>query len=453
MRKRFRFFIVLLVMGLCFLFLYPTLRWYFFVPRDEQALALGSREQIRDYARRTAAQDIEILANAARNGSALPAGMEYLIDEAKKVYKGKTLPETWDAVTVSKAFPRSDVLRLIETHYADKILKLKNLQQNAVQLGLDLSGGLSIVLQGDMETLNETFLARYSRDPTDQERELLFNQTLEVLNSRVDRFGLTEPVIRKQGSDQIYIEIPGVQDPERIRSIIMESGGLTFRLEDPEATQIFNEYNRSHPNVIPNDDGTLPVQGVVPDDVLIFGVYKKDRYGLDEFTSYAAVKKEIGLDGSHIQHVSVERDNHTNELGVSFILDPAGGEIFYTFTSENIGKPLAMILDNRIKTIARINQAIHDSVRISGNFTADEANSIALVLRSAALPVKLDVVSQQSIGPSLGADTITRGLYALLGGMAVVLVFMLLYYRSAGANAVVDFAEYRRIYPHYRHGG
>ena len=437
MRKRYRFFICLLVFGVCFLFLYPTIKWYFFVPKDEQALALGSREQIRDYARRTAGQDLETLANAARQGEALPPGMEYLIDAAKKLYKGKPLPETWDAVSVSRMFPRSDVQNLIESHYGDKILKLKNLQQNAVQLGLDLSGGLSIVLQCDMEGLNETFRERYHRSLNDQDREVLFEQTLEVLSGRVDRFGLTEPVIRRQGSDQIYIEIPGVQDPEQIKAIIMESGGLTFRLQDPDASAAFESYRRQHPSVVPNDDGTLPVQGVVPDDVLIFGYYEKDRFGLDEFKFYSAVKKEVGLDGNHIQYVSVERDNRTGELGVTFNLDSAGGDIFYEFTSANVGAPLAMIMDNRIKTIANINSGIRDSVRISGRFTADEANNIATVLRSAALPIRLDVISQQSIGPSLGADTITRGLYALLGGLATVLVFMLLYYRSAGINAVV----------------
>ena len=437
MRKRFRFFICLLVFGVCFLFLYPTIRWYFFVPRDEQALAVGSREQIRDYSRRTAAQDLEALANAARRGEDLPPGMEYLIDAAKKTYKGKNLPDTWDAASVSKMFPRIDIQNLIESHYGDRILKLKSLQQNAVQLGLDLSGGLSIVLQGDMDGLIETFRERYQRAPSDQERELLFEQTLEVLNGRVDRFGLTEPVIRRQGPDQIYIEIPGVQDPEQIKAIIMESGGLTFRLSDPEATMAFENYRRQHPSVIPNDDGTLPVGGIIPDDVLIFGVYTKDSFGLDEFTQYAAVKKEVALDGSHVQYVTVERDSRMGELGVVFNLDSSGGDIFYEFTSNNIGQPLAMVMDNRIKTIANISTAIRDSVKISGKFTPEEANNIAAVLRSAALPIKLDVISQQSIGPSLGADTIRRGLYALLGGLAAVLVFMLLYYRTAGVNAVV----------------
>ena len=441
MRKRNRFIIVLLVIGVCFLFISPTIRWYFFVPAEEQTLAMGSLEQIRDYARKTAEQDLQRL-NAAQND--LPEGLEFLSDAAKKAYKGSRPPTVWDAAAIKKIFPRLDVQFMIESHYADKILKLKRLQQNSVQLGLDLSGGLSIVLQGDMDGLNETFRAQSGRSLTDQEMNILFEQTLEVLNGRVDRFGLTEPVIRRQGADQIYVEIPGAQEPEKIKSIIMESGGLTFHLVDPEATQIFANYLRANPGVVPNEDGTLPVQGVIPDDTLVFGVYKKDHFGLDEFVEYKAVEKEIGLDGSHIQRVNVDRDDKMGDLGVSFSLDSAGGDIFYEFTSANTGKNLAIIMNNRIKSYPTIRQPLRDSVRISGSFNAEEANNLAATLRSASLPVKLNVVSQQSIGPSLGADTIAQGLYALLGGLAMVLIFMLIYYRTAGINAVV--AQILNIY-------
>jgi len=447
MKKRNRFFIVLVVVAMCFFFLYPTIQWYFFIPRDEQTLALGSREQIRDYARRTAGQDMEKLIAAARGAEALPEGMDFLLAQAKKAYRdiNKDFPETWDSVAVLKVFSRSEVQNLIETHYRERILKLKRLQQHAVQLGLDLSGGLSIVLQGDMAAMEEKFQEQYGRSPTASERDIVFTQTLEVLNSRIDRFGLTEPVIRKQGTDQIYVEVPGTQDPERIRSIIMGAGGLTFQIVDEEATATFENYRREHPSFLPKEDGTLPETGIVPDDVLVFGIYKKDRYGLDEWTGYAAVKKEVGLDGSHVRSATIERDSRTSEPGVVFQLDTEGGDLFYEFTGANIRKPLAIVLDNHIKSIATINGAIRDSVRLSGgSLDMDEANNIAVVLRTAALPVKLDVVNQQSIGPSLGADTIMRGLYALLGGLAAVLVFMLFYYRSAGINAIV--AQVLNIY-------
>jgi preprotein translocase subunit SecD len=447
MKKRYRFFIVLLVVGICLAFLYPTARWYFFVPRDEQNLALGSREQIRDYARRTVGQDLEKLISAVRNNQEVPEGMEYLASLAKKEYKkaGIPVPETWNAAALQKVFSRSDARDLIESHYRDRILKLKNLQQKAVQLGLDLSGGLSIVLQGDMAALDEKFSEQYQRAPTDEERGVIFDQALEVLNSRIDRFGLTEPVIRKQGTDQIYVEIPGSADPEGIRSIIMGKGGLTFHIVDEEATRAFEAYLVEHPAVVPNEDGTLPVEGVVPEGVLVLGQYEKDRYGLDQWVAYRAIKKEAGLDGVHIRSAMVQRDDTTSEPAVTFLLDAEGGNIFYDFTSANVREPMAIVMDNRIKSVATISGPLHESVQISGGgMSMEEANNIAITLRTAALPVELSVVSQQSIGPSLGADTITRGLYALLGGLAVVMFFMLVYYRSAGINAIV--AQILNIY-------
>ncbi|MDR2211338.1 MAG: protein translocase subunit SecD [Spirochaetaceae bacterium] len=447
MKKRYRFFILLITVGLCSVFLYPTARWYFFVPKDEQNLALGSREQIRDYARRTAGQDIEKLVAAARAGEGLPEGMEFLLEGAKKEYKlaGRELPKTWDAVTVLQVFTRSGIQDFIESYYRDKIFKLKNLQQNAVQLGLDLSGGLSIVLQGDMEALNERFRAQYGQNITAEAQQEVFDQALEVLNGRIDRFGLTEPVIRKQGTDQIYVEIPGNADPERIRNIIMGKGGLAFHIVDEEASNAFYRYMQEHPGMVPNEDGTLPVEveGVPQDDVLILGIYQRDQYGLDEWTGYAAVKKQVGLDGNHIRDARAERSGQLSQPVATFLLDSEGGDIFYEFTSANVGKPLAIVLDNRIRSIAVINEGIHEAVQLKG-LDMGEANNIAVILRTAALPVELEVVNQQSIGPSLGADTITRGLYALLGGLAVVMAFMLLYYRTAGINAVI--AQILNIY-------
>ncbi|MDR0403748.1 MAG: protein translocase subunit SecD [Treponema sp.] len=454
MKKRYRFFIILLILGICLVFLYPTARWYFFVPRDEQNLALGSREQIRDYARRTAAVDLQRLIDASRRNVELPEDLAFLVPPAKKANKANSVadPQIWDAREVVRAFnrrtagesdARAQIQELIETRYRDRVFALKNYQQNAVQLGLDLSGGLSIVLQGDMEALDARFQEQYQRNPTDAEREVLFDQALDVLNSRIDRFGLTEPVIRKQGADQIYVEIPGTADPERINDIIRGKGGLSFHIVDYAATAEFNEYIRQHPGFAPNDDGTLPIQGVVSGDVLVFGIYEKDRYGIDEWKGYAAVQKEAGLDGNHIREVSVQRDQRTTKPQVTFRLDGVGGDIFYEFTSSHEKEPMAIVLDNRVKSIATISEGIRDSVAING-MDINEANNLALTLRTAALPVELEVVSQQSIGPALGEDTIRQGLYALLGGLAAVMVFMLLYYKAAGFNAVV--AQVLNIY-------
>ncbi|MDR0561313.1 MAG: protein translocase subunit SecD, partial [Spirochaetaceae bacterium] len=442
MSKRYRLFIILGVIGICFIFLYPTVRWYYLVPQNDQALALRSREQIKEYSSQTAKADLKVLIDAALSGEPVPETLSPVISTAKKNQKEAKLPapSAWDASAVLSAFSgQREATEAIETNYRERIFKLKTLQKNAVQLGLDLSGGLSIVLQIDMNALKE----RVGHDLSDADKEDAVNRALEILNSRIDRFGLTEPVIRRKGADQIYLEIPGTPDPERINSIIMGKGSLTFHMVDQEAAQSFNLYYASHPSTTFDADGNLLDPTIVPADVRILGVYTKDRYGLDEFTGYTAIKKEVGLDGNHIKNALVERNNLDGKPEVTFLLDTEGGDIFYKLTSANVGRPLAIVLDDKVKSQATIQAGIRESVRLTG-FGAEEAENIALTLRTAALPVELEVINQQSIGPSMGADTIRRGLYALLGGLLAVMLFMLIYYKGAGINAVI--AQVLNIY-------
>ncbi|GHU87024.1 protein translocase subunit SecD [Spirochaetia bacterium] len=440
MSKRYRFIIILVTMVICFVFLFPSIRWYFLVPKEQQALALESREQIKTYASQTARVDLEELIALYSTEGPVPERLSFLTASAKKIYKDakQKAPDAWNAKTVLNAFAsRREVLDAIETRYREEIFALKDLQKNAIQLGLDLSGGLSIVLQADMDALQERTRQLYNRDLTEADREDAVTRALEALNSRIDRFGLTEPVIRKQGADQIYVEIPGTADPERINSIIMGKGSLAFHIVDQEASASFNSYYNSHPTTTFDSAGNLLDPTIVPSDVMILGVYTKDQYGLDEFTgNYTAVKKEIGLDGNHIRDAQVDRNNLDGKPEVTFMLDSEGGEIFYKLTSANIQKPMAIVLDDRVKSQATIQTAIRDAVRLTG-FGADEANNIALTLRTAALPVELEVANQQTIGASLGEDTIRQGLYALTGGLAAVMVFMLFYYKISGINAVI----------------
>jgi preprotein translocase subunit SecD len=442
MSKRYRFAIIIVIVAVCFVFLWPSLRWYFLVPRDQQARALESREQIKTYASRTAQADLQRLITLAQEDGDVPEELSFLVKQARKIYKDtkQPAPEKWDARTTLSAFSsRREALEAIETKYREDIFALKDLQKNAVQLGLDLSGGLSIVLQADMDALQQ----KLDRSLTDKDREDAVNSALEVLNNRIDRFGLTEPVIRRQGPDQIYVEIPGSADPERINDIIMGKGSLAFHMVDSDATESFNSYYQANPARTFDNEGNLINPTIVPADVMVLGVYQKDRYGLDEQTRnsdgslrYTALKREVGLDGNHIRSAVVERNNLDGKPEVTFMLDSEGGEIFYRLTSANVGKPMAIVLDNRVKSTATIQSAIRDAVRLTG-FGLDEANNIALTLRTAALPVELEVVNQQSIGASMGEDTIRQGLYALLGGIVAVLIFMLAYYKISGINAIV----------------
>ena len=437
MNKTKRFLIVLAVLAVAFAFLFPTLRWYYLTPKEDQALALGSREQIREYAWRMARTDlaeIEKLAKA-EDAAALSARFDPLVARARTAYKelGTDLPAAWNAKAYLAAFDkRADALADIEEYYRERILSLKRLHGNAIQLGLDLSGGMSVIIRADIEALE----AKAGRTLSAAERDDAVVRAVEVLNNRIDKFGLTEPVIRRQGDQHIYLEIPGAADPERINSIIMGRGRLAFHIVNEEATAAVEQYLASNPTGI-DEEYRLADATLVPAGYIVRKYYRKDAYGLDEWTGqYMVISETAGLDGNHIESATVSADTITGQPEVVFNLDQEGGETFYALTSENTGKTMAVVLDDRVRTGARISGPIQANVRITG-FSQDEADALALILRSAALPVELTVESQQAVGASMGEDAILQGAKAIVVGLLAVFLFMLFFYKSAGINAIV----------------
>ncbi|HPB06922.1 MAG TPA: protein translocase subunit SecD, partial [Rectinema sp.] len=440
MSKLRRLMIVIAVLAVAFMFLFPSIQWYFLTPKEDQAIAVGSREQIREYSRRMTYLIISDLKERAAAGDTTDLSNQknykVAIDSAKKAYSlaKKPAPKTWDAVAILSAFSSErSMFDAIESRYRERVLKLKNVHSNAVQLGLDLAGGMSAVVQADLKGLSE----KLGHELSQAEKEDAMKRAVEILNSRIDKFGLTEPVIRRQGEDQIYIEIPGTPDPERINSIIMGKGNLAFYIADLEASAAVNSYLSTNPVGIDEETMTLDKPGLVPEGKIVRKVYKKDSYGLDEFTGeYLVLEGKPGLDGSHIVSATVSSDPITGQPETNFVLDKEGGDIFYELTSANVGKTMAVVLDDRVKSYARIQEPIRESVRITG-FSAEEAEALALLLRTAALPISLSVVSQQSVGASLGEDAINQGQTAIIVGILSIFVFMFLYYKWAGINATV----------------
>jgi preprotein translocase subunit SecD len=437
MSKFKRFLIFLVVLGGAFFFLWPTIRWYFVIPENLKTLAMGSREQIREYSLEMARTDvIDLKAKIASDPSApLPESLSFIVKDAKKENKanGRGQPAAWNVKSVLYSLgSERAVLDAIESRYRTRIMDVKNLRADAIQLGLDLSGGMSIIIKADLEALK----VRYGRSLTDAERKDAMARALEVLKSKIDAFGLMEPVIRQMGADQIYVEIPGAADPERIKSIIMGKGNLGFYIVNTELSASVQAYLKQNPTGI-DSAGKLSDPNLVPEGFVIRKEYTRDKYGIDEFTGkYYVVTKEAGLDGSYITGADPSTEGTTGRPAVSFKLSKEGADKFYQLTSANVNKPMSIILDDKVKSVATIQSAISDSGQISG-LSAEEMDNVVKLLRTAALPVNLEVSSQQAIGASLGDDAIIQGRNALILALALVFIFMLAYYKGAGINAMI----------------
>ncbi len=435
MSKRIRLFIILVVLAICGVFLYPTIEWYFRVAEAKKELAASSRQFIRDYAQKEAADKLETLkALALEDEEAdLPKEFEFIIGQVKENYKlqDKRVPDTWTVQNVLQSFPNEKTLfSYLETHYRTGIMEIKEKQEKIMQLGLDLSGGMSVLLQADMDSLAE----RLGHEPTTEDKRSAIDRAMEILNNRIDKFGVTEPQIRRQGTDQIAIEIPGAADPERINSFLMGKGRLNFHIVNDEATEQLNQYIAENPREFAGSEEDISRPDFLEAGNVIRGFYVKDEYGIDQRQRFIVIREEVGLDGTHIKDAQVGSDPITGRPVINFTLDREGGEIFFKLTSDNVGKTLAIVLDDKVKAGARISEAIRESVRMSG-FEREEATDLALVLRTAAMPVDLKVNNQQAVGASLGEDSIRLGLRAIALGFLLVIAFMIIYYKGAGLVA------------------
>jgi len=443
MNKRTRLVVLLAVIALCFVFLWPSISWYGRTPKELQQLALGSTENIKSYAELKAAEDVRTIKSLMSNDSAAPLADEYawLKKDVSKRYKvlDKKVPSPLTVKDVLSAYDSEmDFMSVFQTRYRNEILKAKKYYENSVKLGLDLSGGMNIIVKADLDAaLASAGDSVGSESASEFKKEAMAN-AIENLSSRIDKFGLTSPVIRQQGDDRIYIEIPGAAQADAINTLIMGKGVLNFRLVDTDATNNFKTYYAQNPATTFNAVGELMDSSIIPSDCEVFGVYTKDEYGLDERYDWLVVKKEIALDGQHVKSAEIRNDDITNQLQVCFNLDGEGAVIFGDFTGAHVGENLAIVSDNKVKSNARIQTAITGgSVSLTGGFSYDEADNIKKVLQTAWLNVPLEVESQQVIGASLGDEAIHQGVMAIILGLGLILVFMLVFYKASGINAVV----------------
>ena len=228
------------------------------------------------------------------------------------------------------------------------------------------------------------------------------DQAVEIVRRRVDETGTNEPNILKRGNNRILVELPGLDDPARIKSLLGKTANLTFQFVSSNESDSF---------------GTE--------------ILKFDN-GLEE----ATVSKRIILNGDNLVDAKPRMDTQNNETIVSFTLDRVGAKKFGKATTENVGKQLAIVLDGKIISAPSIREPIvGGSGQITGNFTFQSATDLALLLRSGALPAPMNIIEERSVGPDLGKDSIKAGIISLMVGFSLVVLFMIYKYRIFGLIA------------------
>jgi preprotein translocase subunit SecD len=256
-------------------------------------------------------------------------------------------------------------------------------------------------------------------------RDQAVKKGLETINNRVDQFGVSEPMIQRQGveGDRILIQLPGVDDPERVKNIIKSTAFLEFK-------EVMQGPAPDRPSLLAGYAGLPPADGEV-----VTGTrtgYSGEALG----RSFYLVKKSSIITGRELRSARRSQDEYGMSI-VQFDLVPSAADKFGDYTGSHIGTPMAIVLDGNVMSAPTIRARITDSGIIEGNFSVEEAEDLALVLRAGALPASIVYLEERTVGPSLGHDSVVRGVRAGVAGMVVVMLFMLVYYRLSGLNANV----------------
>ncbi len=308
----------------------------------------------------------------------------------------------------------------IRNHFKKKDIRIKDLKLSDQKLSFSVDQKFKQIVLDDFNSKESDFNPYYQRfkshqlDILDEGHYFTVNysrqgiveiktssqdQALEIVRRRIDEIGTNEPNILKRGNDRILVELPGLDDPMRIKSLLGKTANLTFRF-------VTNNENDS------------------------FGTEKLEHEDSEE---ESMVSKRIILSGENLLDAQPRIDNETNETVVSFTLDRVGAKRFGKATSTGIGKQLAIVLDGKIISAPVIRDTIASgSGQISGGFTFQSATDLALLLRSGALPAPLNIIEERTVGPDLGQDSIEAGVIALIIGFILVILFIFVKYKIFG---------------------
>ena len=286
-------------------------------------------------------------------------------------------------------------------------------------LPLTSGAGLSGKRDWDIQVVDTTrFVLTPTKEGIAQSVSAAMDTATEVIRKRIDALGTREPTIIRQGADRIVVQVPGLKDPSALKALLGQTAKLEFKLVDTTA----NPANTAQGIAEPGDE-------IVP--------FAAGAHGAATAPALA-VKRLGGIKGDQLTDAKQSFEQRSNQPVVSITFNEEGGAKFAKLTSENVNRPFAIILDGKVLSAPNINEPIlGGSAQISGNFTVDSANSLAIALRSGALPVDLKVVEERTVGPDLGADSIAKGKIAMIVGTVIVAVLMAVTYGRFGIYADV----------------
>ncbi len=321
----------------------------------------------------------------------------------------------------------------------DAVETLKNQTKDAgigaVELPTDTSFSIAVTPQTDQTKLEEAakrFLPDWNYSTgggkwtfalKDAARRQMadnaVSQAVETIRNRVDEFGVAEPLIAREGGDRILVQLPGIDDPKRVKDLIKNTAFLELSLVENG----------------PSSEAALKAQyqGTIPPQFKL--VEGKAETGSRERTFYV-VRKQAVITGRDLKNARPTQGQF-GAHSVTFFLTATGSQKFGEATGANIGKRLAIVLDNRVQSAPSIKDRITETGVIEGTFSPEEANDLALVLRAGALPAGLTYLEERTVGPSLGLDSIRKGVTASVAGTVLVFLAMAIYYRRAGWNAIL----------------
>ena len=265
------------------------------------------------------------------------------------------------------------------------------------------------------------FFLTLSKEEMRSLRDYAVDQSLETIRNRVDQFGVSEPIIQRQGQQDILIQLPGIQDPERAKEIIGKTALLEFKLVDDTA----------------NVEEALR-NGPPPGRQILHGYGGRGEGGVGAEKIAYVVESRTLMTGEYIVDARVRPSSQLQGPYVELMLNSTGARLFEQITAANVKRRLAIVLDNRVYSAPVIQEQIGGGrASITGSFDIKEARDLAIVLRAGALPAPVEIVEERTVGPSLGQDSIRQGITSFIVGGALVIVFITAYYKGAGLVAVV----------------